>query len=121
MKVLIIEDIERWEQLITERLIERREQLITERLRDEAEITVVCSVSELEEILSSDQKFFAIALDGWLGKDSTADFLPRLLKISRIVISTSQDLKLRKEMVRAGCHAGGNKWDFVDLLNELSL
>jgi len=109
VKVLIIEDIERWE------------QLIVERLGDGAEITVVCSISELEEILSSGQKFFAVALDGWLGEDITFDFIPCLLEVSEIVISTSQDLKLRKKMVQAGCHTGGNKWDFVDLLIELSL
>lgn len=109
MEILIVEDIKRWE------------QLIIKRLDDEAEITVVCSISRLEEILSSGKKFFAIALDGWLGEDTTFGLIPRLLEISEIVISTSQDLKLRKKMIQAGCHTGGNKWDFADLMIELSL
>jgi len=109
IKVLIVEDIGRWE------------RLITWRLGDMAKITFARSVAELGDVLSSDQKFFAVALDGWLGRDSTIPFIPRLCEISRIVISTSQDLDLRKEMIKKGCRNGGNKWDFVDLLTELSL
>ena len=106
MKILIVEDVERWEKLIIFRLDRK------------AEIVVARSVSELEVVLASDQKFFATALDAWL-EDSTFRFLSKLLEISKFVISTSQDVKCRNEMVRLGCHAGGNKWDFVNLLDGL--
>ena len=109
MKILIVEDISRWEQLIVQRLGKR------------AEISVVRSIGELEKMITSGQKFFAVALDGWLGGDSTLSFVPRLLGISQIVISTSYDVRLRKKMIKAGCHRGGNKWDFVDLITEVLL
>ncbi len=108
MKILIVEDFAKWQWLIALRLRGK-----------EAEITIVRTVPELKKILSSGQHFFAVALDGWLGEEVTLRFIPSLLEISKIVISTSQDMKLRKEMVQAGCHTGGNKWDFVDLLTEL--
>lgn len=107
MKILIVEDIARWE------------QLIIDRLEGRAEIIVARSVEELKTVLSSGQEFFAVALDGWLGDNLTTPFISGLLKISRIVISTSQDLNLRKEMIERGCRSGGNKWDFVDLLSQL--
>jgi len=112
--ILIVEDIERWEDLLVGRV---REALPNE------EIVVVRSVGDLEKMLtsSSNQKFSAVALDGWLGKDSTLRFIPALLERSQEVISTSQDLSLRRDMISAGCQAGGNKWNFVQILQSLSL
>ena len=106
-KVLIVEDIPRWV------------GLLRGRVGNEVEITVAHSKKELEEVLSSDQQFFAVALDGWLGEDSTIPFIQPLLKKSGLVISTSQDVEMRKKMIRGGCHTGGNKWDFADLLQDL--
>jgi len=108
-RILIVEDIPRWE------------RLLKERLGDRVEITVVHSIRELKEILSSGCRFFATALDGWLGEDSTLPFVQPLLKKSKLVISTSQDMEMRKKMLWEGCQAGGNKWDFVDLLTDLLL
>ncbi len=108
VEVLIVEDIARWE------------QLITHRLGKKAEIIVARSEDELRAVISSNHKFFAVALDGWLGEKSTIPFISDLLKISQVVISTSQNLDMRKEMIEKGCRSGGNKWDFVDLLSQLA-
>lgn len=109
--ILIVEDIKRWEDLLVGRT---REAFISE------EIMVARSVSDLEKILTSSQKFSAVALDGWLGENSTLKFVLALLEKSQVVISTSQDINLREEMISAGCQAGGNKWDFVPLLKKIS-
>ena len=105
--ILIVEDIKRWEDLLVER---------THKAFSDEEIMVVRSTDDLEKILFSNQKFSAVALDGWLGENSTLRFVSALLEKSQIVISTSQDVNLREEMISAGCQVGGNKWDFVSLL-----
>ena len=102
-KILVVEDVPRWERLFTERL-------------HQIELVVVRSVGELEEVLSSGQKFFAVALDGWLGEESTVPFIPQLKGLSNIVVATSHDIGLRKEMMLAGCQVGGCKWEAADLL-----
>lgn len=101
--VLVVEDMPRWEKLFTERLYGVR-------------LVVVRSVEELEGILSSGQKFFAVALDGWLGGEETVSFIPQLRRLSNIVVATSQDIVLRKEMMSVGCQVGGCKWEAADLL-----
>mgnify|MGYP002631620114 CR=1 FL=1 len=109
--ILIVEDINRWEDLLVGRV---------QRTLTDEEIEVARSVSDLKKVLSSNQKFRAVALDGWLGENSTLEFISDLLKISKVVISTSQDVEMRQKMISAGCHAGGNKWDFIPILQILS-
>ena len=109
--IFIVEDVKKWEDLLVGR---------TREAFPDEEIVVARSVGDLERILTSDQKFMAVALDGWLGKDSTLRFIPTLLEKSQWVISTSQDFCMRIDMISVGCHAGGNKWDFVQILQVLS-
>lgn len=109
--ILIVEDIKRWEDLLFGR--------VQKAFPDEG-VEVARSISDLKKILISGQKFNTIALDGWLGEDSTLEFIPELLGISEVVISTSQDIEMRQKMISAGCHAGGNKWDFIPILQTLS-
>jgi len=101
--ILIVEDMPRWEKLFTERLYG-------------VELVIVRSVEGLEEIISSGQKFFAVALDGWLGGEKTVPFISQLRELSNIVVATSHDVRLRKEMMSAGCQVGGCKWEAADLL-----
>lgn len=107
MKILVVSDFSRWE------------ELVVYQLKGRAEIFVARSVDELKTIALSGQEFLAVALDGWLRGESTLPFIRDLLKLSKSLISVSNDIRLRKEMITAGCHCRGDRRNFIAIVENL--